>query len=88
MSAAVALGTLETGVELRVPVCKPGIGKVILSPASKDLIDGVKVQPFAVWPDDRGLFSRSSQNRSRTGRKISRKKVHQISAALNYPGSD
>jgi dTDP-4-dehydrorhamnose 3,5-epimerase len=86
MSAAAALGTLETGVELRVPVCKPGIGKVILSPASKDLIDGVKVQPFAVWPDDRGYFLEVA----RTGQGLVEgfpQEGSQISAALNYPGT-
>ena len=33
-----------------------GIGSVIVSPDSPELIDGVRVQPFTLWPDDRGYF--------------------------------
>jgi dTDP-4-dehydrorhamnose 3,5-epimerase len=83
--SATLIGTLETGQELRVPVCQPGIGKVILSPTSADLIDGVKVQPFAVWPDDRGYFLEVA----RTGKGLIGQfpsETTQISAALNYPG--
>jgi dTDP-4-dehydrorhamnose 3,5-epimerase len=85
MSAAVALGSLETGVELKIPVCEPGIGKVILSPTSSDLIEGVKVQPFSLWPDDRGYFLEVA----RTGQGLIAgfpSECSQISAALNYPG--
>ena len=53
MSSAVA-GVRESGVEITIPQVEPGIGKVILSPASPDLIDGVKIKPFDLWPDDRG----------------------------------
>ena len=42
--------------ELLLPACEKGIGKVISSPASPDLIDGVKVKPYSLWPDDRGYF--------------------------------
>jgi dTDP-4-dehydrorhamnose 3,5-epimerase len=86
MSAATALGTLETGVELKIPVCDPGIGKVILSPASKDLIEGVKIEPFSVWPDDRGYFLEVA----RMGQGLVTdfpKDSSQVSAALNYPGT-
>ncbi len=54
--SAVALGELESGMELKEPDCRPGVGKVILSPSSPDLITGVIIQPFALWPDDRGYF--------------------------------
>jgi dTDP-4-dehydrorhamnose 3,5-epimerase len=43
-------------LELTLPECEKGIGKVIQNPESPDLIDGVKVQPYALWPDDRGYF--------------------------------
>ena len=33
-----------------------GIGSVIRSPDSPELIDGVRVQPLSLWPDDRGYF--------------------------------
>ena len=51
-----ALGALDTGEELRIPECVPGIGKVILSPTSTDLIAGVVAKPYPIWPDDRGYF--------------------------------
>lgn len=84
MSAA-ALGSLASGIEISVPTCEAGIGKVILSPTSNDLIADVQIRPFAVWPDDRGYFlevSRSGQGLVAdfdTG-------STQVSAALNYPG--
>ena len=80
-----ALGALDTGEELRIPECVPGIGKVILSPTSTDLIPGVVAKPYPIWPDDRGYFLEVA----RLGEGL----VHefpsnttQISAALNYPG--
>ena len=33
-----------------------GIGKVILKPEAPDLIAGVRIHPFALFPDDRGYF--------------------------------
>lgn len=84
MSAA-GLGVLETGVEIEVPASEPGIGKVILSPTSSDLIDGVVVKPFALWPDDRGYFLEIA----RLGQGLVSEfpfESTQVSAALNYPG--
>jgi dTDP-4-dehydrorhamnose 3,5-epimerase len=43
-------------LELAVPDCTPGIGDVILSSGSANLIKGVRIEPFAIWPDDRGYF--------------------------------
>ena len=59
---------------------------MILSPTSKDLIEGIKVQPFALWPDDRGYFLEIA----RTGQGLVESFPHecsQVSAALNYPGT-
>lgn len=33
------------------------VGKVITAPKSSHLIDGVEIEPFVQWPDDRGCFS-------------------------------
>lgn len=80
-----ALGVLETGVEIHIPAAEPGIGDVILSPGSDRLITDVEVNPFPVWPDDRGYFlevARLGQGLVSdfpTG-------STQVSAALNYPG--
>jgi dTDP-4-dehydrorhamnose 3,5-epimerase len=84
VSAAV-LGALESGVAITVPACEPGIGKVILSPTSADLIAGVQVKPFSVWPDDRGYFlevARLTQGMVADFPAAS----SQVSSAFNYPG--
>lgn len=82
---ATALGTLDSGVDLEIPTSAPGIGKVILSPESPDLIGGVKLKTFAVWPDDRGYFleiARLGQGLVEGFPAVG----SQVSAALNYPG--
>ena len=53
--AARRLAAFE-GLELAVPVCGRGLGSVILNPESPDLIEGVRVDPFPIYPDDRGYF--------------------------------
>jgi len=80
-----ALGALESGIEIEVPISEPGIGHVILSPTSPDLIAGVAVKPFALWPDDRGYFLEVA----RLGEGLVAgfpPESTQVSAALNYPG--
>lgn len=86
--AAVAARRLgEAGdVKLAVPVCAKGIGTVILSAESPDLIEGVRIQPLAIYPDDRGYFLEVQ----RLGRGIAAgfsAETTQISAAASYPGS-
>jgi dTDP-4-dehydrorhamnose 3,5-epimerase len=84
-TATGALGALESGVELAIPVSQAGIGKVILSPTSSDLIADVEVQPFPLWPDDRGYFLEIA----RFGQGLITDfpaATTQISTALNYPG--
>ncbi len=84
MSTA-ALGILGSGSQISVPTCEPGIGKIILSPTSNDLVAGVEVRPFAVWPDDRGYFlevARFEQGLVSAFPSAST----QVSAAVNYPG--
>jgi dTDP-4-dehydrorhamnose 3,5-epimerase len=74
------------GIDLAVPECPRGIGKVILSPDSKDLIAGVRVQPLTVYPDDRGYFL--EVNRMGCGLAAAfPAKTTQTAAALNYPGT-
>ena len=79
------LGALESGVEIAVPECEAGIGNVILSPASADLIGGIEIKPFPVWPDDRGYFLEVA----RLGQGLITNfpaESTQVPAALNYPG--
>jgi len=74
------------GLELHVPDCPKGIGAVIGSPDSAELIDGVRVQPFSVYPDDRGYFLEVQ----RMGRGLAAgfpAETTQVSAALSFPGA-
>jgi dTDP-4-dehydrorhamnose 3,5-epimerase len=82
---AVLLARSES-LKLVLPECSKGIGSVILSPDSPKLIEGVRVQPIALWPDDRGYFLEVQ----RIGHGLAAHfppATSQISAALNYPGT-
>lgn len=73
-------------VQLAFPICEYGIGKVITSPASTNLIAGVVVEPVPVWPDDRGVFFEVA----RAGKGIISlfpPETLQVSASFTYPGS-
>jgi dTDP-4-dehydrorhamnose 3,5-epimerase len=76
----------SAAAEIRVPQCEPGIGKVIASPDSADLIHGVQIAPAAVWADDRGYFLEVA----RIGRGLPAgfpPETTQVSVALSYPGA-
>lgn len=71
--------------DIAIPSNPKGIGAVILAPDSPALIDGVKIQPFALWPDDRGYFLEVV----RMGQGLSAgfpPQSTQVSCAHNYPG--
>jgi dTDP-4-dehydrorhamnose 3,5-epimerase len=73
-------------LELAYPECPKGIGSVIGSPAAADLIEGVRIEPLALWPDDRGYFLEVQ----RIGRGLAAHfppATTQTSTALNYPGA-
>jgi len=73
-------------LNLALPECAKGIGALILKPESPDLIAGVRVQPFPIYPDDRGYFLEVQ----RIGRGIAAgfpPESTQISAALNFAGT-
>lgn len=76
----------EQQLDLGTPTCEKGIGKVILTPESPDLIAGVRVAPYSLWPDDRGYFLEVA----RLGHGLAAefpKDTTQVSAALSYPGT-
>jgi dTDP-4-dehydrorhamnose 3,5-epimerase len=73
-------------VEIAIPHCEKGLGKLILTADSKDLIPGVRVNPYPLWPDDRGYFLEVL----RVGRGLASEfptESTQVSAALSYPGT-
>jgi dTDP-4-dehydrorhamnose 3,5-epimerase len=82
---AATLGTLESGIEISVPTCDPGIGKVILSPTSDDLVADVQIKPFPVWPDDRGYFLEVARLEQGLVADFPHSST-QVSSAFNYPG--
>lgn len=80
-----ALGILESGVEIAIPTCQSGIGKVILSPTTSDLIADVQIKPFPLWPDDRGYFLEVVRLQQGLVAEFPPAST-QVSAAVNYPG--
>jgi dTDP-4-dehydrorhamnose 3,5-epimerase len=78
---------IQGDLELAYPANgERSLGAVVLSPDSPELIAGVRVQPFQIYPDDRGYFLEVQ----RLGRGIVAEfpaESTQISAALNYPGT-
>ena len=85
--AAVTRPLTSSGdLDLAIVESPKGIGSVIGSPESKDLIAGVRVQPFSLYPDDRGYFLEVQ----RIGNGLAAAfppETTQISAALSYPGT-
>lgn len=73
-------------LELALPECPKGIGELIGAADSPHLIADVRIQPVALWPDDRGYFLEVQ----RMGQGLAAgfpAATTQISAALSYPGS-
>jgi dTDP-4-dehydrorhamnose 3,5-epimerase len=73
-------------LDLVIPGCEKGIGSVIATAESTQLIAGVRIQPVALWPDDRGYFLEVQ----RLGHGLAAgfpADTTQVSAALNYPGT-
>jgi len=71
---------------LTLPECEKGVGDVIQSPDSANLIDGVKVQPYALWPDDRGYFLEVIRLGAGLAAHFPAAST-QVSVALSYPGT-
>ncbi len=54
--SVVPLGT-KNGIELAIlRRAEKTLVKIIAKPDSSDLIDGVRIEPLQVYPDDRGFF--------------------------------
>jgi dTDP-4-dehydrorhamnose 3,5-epimerase len=71
---------------IATPQCEKGIGKMIQSPTSPDVIAGVRIESYSQWPDDRGYFLEVG----RMGQGLLTDfpaPTTQVSAALSYPGT-
>lgn len=73
-------------LRLGIPECEKGLGSVILSPNSAELISGVRVEPFPVYPDDRGYFLEVQRMKQGLAAEFP-PETTQVSAALNFPGT-
>ncbi len=75
---------LVSGIEL--PDCEKGLGQVVVSPDSEHLIRDVRVQPFPLWPDDRGFFLEVARIGVGLVKAFPAEST-QVSTALSYPGT-
>jgi dTDP-4-dehydrorhamnose 3,5-epimerase len=73
-------------LELALPDCQKGLGKLIQTIDSPGLIDGVLLQPFVIYPDDRGYFLEIQRFGCGLAAHFPAATT-QTSAALNYPGA-
>jgi dTDP-4-dehydrorhamnose 3,5-epimerase len=73
-------------LDLVIPGCEKGIGAVISTLDSAQLIEGVRLQPIALWPDDRGYFLEVQRLCQGLAAHFPPEST-QVSAALNYPGT-
>jgi dTDP-4-dehydrorhamnose 3,5-epimerase len=77
---------IQTQLKLAVVRSEKGIGAVITSPESPHLIEGVRIEPVAVWPDDRGYFLEIQRFGAGLAADFPAERT-QVSAALSYPGT-
>ena len=87
--SVVPLGT-KNGIQLAIlRRSKKTLEKIITKPDSADLIDGVRIEPLQIYPDDRGFF----MELARLGKGLATKMVPegdrqiQVSFTLSYPGT-
>lgn len=73
-------------IQISIPACEPGIGKIIRQAGSADLIHGVKLNAFDLWPDDRGYFLEVIRLKQGLAAHFP-PETTQVSAALSYPGT-
>ncbi|MDE0167797.1 MAG: dTDP-4-dehydrorhamnose 3,5-epimerase family protein [Bryobacterales bacterium] len=81
-----AITAEDAPLQLSAPECRKGIGDLITKPDSAQRIDGVQVEPYSLWPDDRGYFTEII----RLGQGLPAgfpAESTQVSAALSYPGT-
>jgi dTDP-4-dehydrorhamnose 3,5-epimerase len=83
--AALSIQALLSPSDIELPRCQSGVGTVIPTRDSPQLLDGVRVDPLTVWPDDRGHFLEVL----RVGYGLSADfppESTQVSATATYPG--
>jgi dTDP-4-dehydrorhamnose 3,5-epimerase len=92
-SVAVRWIVRRDGMDLAVRAAGPaGLGSVILKPHDAKLIEGVRIAPFDLWPDDRGYFLEvarlAAADSATPGDDLAEGFANaQVSATLSYPGT-
>jgi dTDP-4-dehydrorhamnose 3,5-epimerase len=88
-SDIVPLGT-RNGIEMAIARrTAKTLGNIIAKPNSPDLIEGIRIEPLQIYPDDRGFFCELA----RLGQGLAAKMVPdeqrkiQVSLTLTYPGT-
>ena len=88
-SGIVPLGT-RNGIEMAIARrTAKTLGKIIAKPNAPDLIEGIRIEPLQIYPDDRGFFCELA----RLGQGLAAKMVPdehrkiQVSLTLTYPGT-
>jgi dTDP-4-dehydrorhamnose 3,5-epimerase len=76
----------QAAVSISTPQCEPGIGRVITSLDPTKTIQGVRLQRFDFWPDDRGYFLEVIRATQGLAQGFTPAEM-QVSAALSYPGT-
>jgi dTDP-4-dehydrorhamnose 3,5-epimerase len=71
--------------EIEFPQCEAGIGSVITTTDSAQLLEGVGTQPIALWPDDRGHFLEVQRFGCGLAQFFPSPST-QVSACVTYPG--
>jgi dTDP-4-dehydrorhamnose 3,5-epimerase len=71
--------------DVEMPQCQRGIGGVITGVDSPHLLEGVRISPVALWPDDRGHFLEVHRIGHGLAADFPAART-QVSATLTYPG--
>ncbi len=80
------MSTQTSTVSIDTPHCEPGIGRILRTADSADRIEGVRIKPFDLWPDDRGYFLEVARLQQGLAADFP-PATTQVSAALSYPGT-
>jgi dTDP-4-dehydrorhamnose 3,5-epimerase len=88
-SGIVPLGT-RNGIEMAIARrTAKTLGKIIAKPDSPDLIEGIRIEPLPIYPDDRGFFCELARLGTGLASKMvpdEQRKI-QVSLTLTYPGT-
>ena len=84
MDVNLAVVSPATEIAISTPSCERGIGMLIRTTDSPDLIAGVKAQAYDLWPDDRGYFLEVIRMKQGLAHEFPAEST-QVSAALSYP---